>query len=60
MIRVITALLAMVVISLFVGGLAYSIWENTESIAFPVIVALVLVMVYVAIIQELRSGDDNT
>lgn len=60
MVRLISGLLAMTLISLFLGGLAYSIWENTKSIAFPVIVGLVMVMVYVAFIQELRSGDDQT
>jgi hypothetical protein len=50
----------MVILSLFIGGLAYSIWDNTESIAFPIIVAIVLVMAFVAFIDEIRSGPDHT
>lgn len=60
MTRILTGLLSMVVITLFLGGLAYSIWENTESIAFPIIVGLVLIMVYAAFIQELLYRDDHT
>ena len=44
MINLICGLVAMVIVTLFLGGLGYSIWENTESIAFPIIVILVLIM----------------
>ncbi|MBT8430677.1 MAG: hypothetical protein KJN79_12255 [Gammaproteobacteria bacterium] len=60
MINILCGSLAMVVLSLFIGGLAYSIWDNTESIAFPIIVAIVLVMALVAFIDEIRSGPDHT
>lgn len=60
MINILCGSLAMVVLSLFIGGLAYSIWENTESLAFPIIVAAVLVMALVAFIDEIRSGPDHT
>lgn len=53
-------LFAVFILTLFLGGLAYSIWENTESIAFPVIVGVVLSMAYVGFIEELRSGSDHT
>jgi len=60
MINFICGLLAMVILSLFIGGLAYSIWDNTESIVFPIIVGIVLVMAYKAFIDELRRGPDHT
>ena len=60
MVNFICGLLAVVILTLFLGGLAYSIWENTESIAFPVIVGVVLTMAYVGFIEEVRSGPDHT
>lgn len=60
MINFICGLLAVIIFSLFTGGLAYSIWENTESIAFPIIVAIVLVMAYVGFYEEVKSGADHT
>ena len=60
MVNFICGLLAVVILTLFLGGLAYSIWENTESIAFPVIVGIVLVMAYVGFVEEVRSGPDHT
>lgn len=60
MINFICGLLAMVILSMFIGGLAYSIWDNTGSIAFPVIVAIVLVMAYRGFIEEIKSGVDHT
>ena len=60
MINILCGSLAMVILTLFIGGLAYSIWDNTESIAFPIIVAIVLVMDFVAFIDEIRSGPDHT
>jgi hypothetical protein len=53
-------LVGVILFSLFTGGLAYSIWDNTDSIAFPIIVVLVLVMAYAGFIQELRHGSDHT
>jgi len=60
MINIICGLLAMVLITLFLGGLGHSIWENTGSIAFPVIVILVLGMVYKSFFDEIKSGPDHT
>ena len=60
MINFICGLLAMVILTMFIGGLAYSIWDNTGSIAFPIIVAIVLVMAYRGFIEEIRSGVDHT
>jgi hypothetical protein len=60
MINLVCGLFAMVIVTLFLGGLAYSIWENTESIAFPIIVGAVLTMAYVGFVEELRSGPDHT
>jgi hypothetical protein len=55
MIKLFCGVLAMVILSLFIGGLAFSIYENTGSIAFPAIVAIVLLMAYVSFFDELRS-----
>ena len=60
MINLFCGLLAMTMISLFVGGLAYSIWVNTSSIAFPIIAGSVLLMAYVAFFNEMKSGADHT
>ena len=60
MINVLCGLIAMILLSLFIGGLAYSIWENTESIAFPIIVGIVLVMAYAGFFQEAKHGADHT
>ena len=59
MIRLVSGILAMALITLFLGGLAYSIWDNTDSIVFPIIVGIVLLMAYYAFVEELRSGDDS-
>lgn len=48
-------LIAMIIFTFFIGGLAYSIFENTGSIAFPIIVAIVLLLAYVSLIEEIRS-----
>jgi hypothetical protein len=55
MVKMLCGVLAMVILSLFLGGLALSIYENTGSIAFPVIVVIVLLMAYVSLFDELRS-----
>lgn len=60
MVNFLCGLFGMVVLTMFLGGLAYSIWDNTESIAFPIIVGVVLVMAYVSFFDELRSGPDHT
>jgi len=58
--NLICGLVAMVIITLFLGGLGHSIWDNTGSIAFPIIVLLVLIMAYKGFIEELKSGPDHT
>lgn len=55
MINKLCGLIAMVILSLFIGGLAVSIWKNTESIAFPIIVGIVLIMAYVSFYDEAKS-----
>jgi len=60
MTNLICGLLAMGGLTAFLGGLAYSIWKNTDSIAFPVIVGFVLILAYIAFIDELRKGPDHT
>jgi len=55
---IISAILSLIVITAFLGGLAYSIWENTESIAFPVIVAIILAMVYRSAYDEIKNPNN--
>jgi hypothetical protein len=55
MVKMLCGVLAMVILSLFLGGLSFSIYENTGSIAFPVIVVIVLLLAYVSFYDELRS-----
>ena len=49
-------LISMIVLTLFIGGLAYSIWDNTEELAFPVIVGLVLLMAYRSYYDEIKTS----
>jgi energy-converting hydrogenase Eha subunit C len=56
MINLMCGLTAMIIFSFFIGGLAYSIFENTGSIAFPIIVAIVLLLAYITLIEEIRSS----
>ena len=55
MINLICGTLAVIVASLFIGGLAISIWDNTGSLAFPVIAVVVLTMTYTDFVQSLLS-----
>lgn len=56
MINAICGFAAFAVLAAFLGGLAFSIWENTESIAFPVIVLAILAMALAALIEEIVTG----
>jgi hypothetical protein len=60
MVNFICGLLGIITFSLFVGGLAHSIWQSTGRFAFPIIVAIVLLMAYTAFIGEIKSGTDHT
>ncbi len=55
MINMLCGLVAMVILTLFIGGLSLSIYENTDSVAFPVIVMIVLVMAYFSLYDELKA-----
>lgn len=59
MLNIFSGLVAAIIVSLFVGGLAHSIWEGTGSIAFPVIAVAVLIMVYVDFWQNFREANKN-
>jgi hypothetical protein len=59
MINLLCGAIAIIGISLFVGGLAYSIWDNTGSIAFPIIAILVLLMAYKSAFDEFVSGPNH-
>lgn len=54
MMNLTSGLIAVIIVSLFVGGLAHSIWAGTGSIAFPIIAIIVLVMIYIDVWQTLR------
>ena len=56
MVNLICGIVAVVIVSLFVGGLAESIWQGTGSIAFPVIVAIVLIMIYIDFWESVRKN----
>ncbi len=55
MINILCGLVAMVILTFFIGGLSFSIYENTGSFAFPVIVIIVLVMAYFSLFDEVRT-----
>jgi hypothetical protein len=55
MINLLCGVSAMAILTFFIGGLSYSIYENTDSIAFPVIVVIVLVMAYYSLYDEFKS-----
>jgi len=55
MISLLCGLIGMSILTFFIGGLSYSIYENTGSIAFPIIVVIVLVMAYVSLFDEVKS-----
>ncbi|MCG6873228.1 MAG: hypothetical protein LJE84_13145 [Gammaproteobacteria bacterium] len=57
--RIICGAIAIALMFAFAGGLAQSIFKRTESIAFIVIVALVLIMVAVDAIQGIREDAAN-
>lgn len=59
MINIISAIISLSVITSLLLGLAYSIWENTDDIAFPVIVAIILVMIYKSAYDEIKSGPNH-
>ncbi|WP_428634322.1 hypothetical protein [Sedimenticola sp.] len=56
MINLLCGLVGMAIPTFFIGGLAFSIYENTDSIAFPIIVAIVLLMAYISLVDEIRSN----
>lgn len=57
MLNTFNALVAAIIITLFVGGLAHSIWEGTGSIAFPIIAVVVLIMVFIDAWQNMRDAN---
>ena len=60
MINIICGVLAVITATLFLGGLGHSIWQNTASIAFPIIVFVVLIMAYKGFYDDVKSGPDHT
>lgn len=56
MITIFCGLVGMAILTFFIGGLSFSIYENTGSIAFPIIVVIVLLMAYVSLYDEIRRS----
>ena len=54
MTNIVNGIIAAVILTLFIGGLAVSIWENTRSVAFSLIVLGVLGAFYVDVWQTLK------
>jgi len=59
MVNLICGLFAVVIVTLFLGGLAESIWHSTNSLAFPIITAIVLIAIFVDFWQGVKSGSGN-
>ena len=57
--NIISAILSLTVITALLAGLAYSIWENTDDIAFPVIVGIILLMIYRCLLYTSPSPRDR-
>ena len=58
-VKIFSGIVAILLMYAFAGGLAHSIYQRTESIAFVVIVGLVLAMVTVDAIQGIREKDSE-
>ena len=57
--NIVNGIIAMFILTAFIGGLAVSIWENTRSVAFSLIVIGVLCTFYVDVWQTLREQLKN-
>lgn len=55
MIHKICGAIAVAGMSLFIIGLAHSIWDNTGSIAYPILSGIVLLLVYKSAYDEFSS-----
>jgi len=52
--NIVNGIIAIFFLTAFIGGLAVSIWENTRSVAFSLIVVGVLCAFYVDVWQNLK------
>ena len=52
--NIVNGIVAILFLTAFIGGLAVSIWENTRSVAFSLIVVGVLCAFYVDVWQTLK------
>lgn len=59
MLNLICGLAGVTIVTLFLGGLAHSIWNSTGSLAFPVITVVVLIMVFVDFWDNLREENSK-
>jgi len=59
MTNIVNGIISAVILTLFIGGLAISIWENTRSVAFSLIVLGVLGAFYVDVWQTLKPDREK-
>lgn len=59
MTNIVNAIIAMFILTAFIVGLAESIWKNPQSLAFMVIVVVVLAAFYADVYQTLREQMHN-
>lgn len=56
MTNIVNGIISIIILTMFIGGLAISIWENTRSVAFSLIVVGVLCAFYVDVWQTLQPN----
>jgi len=59
MVNIVNAIFAGFILTAFIGGLASSIWHNPQSLAFMLIVFVVLGAFYVDVYQTIREELNN-
>lgn len=59
MTNIVNGIIAAIILTMFAGGLAVSIWSNTHSVAFILIVLGVLSACYVDVWQSIKPDLDK-
>lgn len=59
MTNIVSGIIAAIILTMFAGGLAISIWENTRSVAFTLIVIGVIGACYVDVWQSIKPDLDK-
>ena len=60
MLNIICSLSGLVIVALFAGGLAHSIWNSTGDFAFPVITLFVLILIFIDFLDSVRAEKDQS